>query len=198
VIIGLDRIRLRDARAHARDVGKTVNAEGIALADEQRTTAISRKVSSLRLDNSELTQFSLGSGPAHDDVGKEARSAADVEREIAERDRAGADHLDDDRLWQGHDHDVVEAEMCMLRLRPGPRGKCADDVVAEQDHEVIAFGVDDETRRCPDPPDDIEHGVGVSRECPNAWLLAAGERPDERLQQLRRQPLLRGACRPGG
>jgi ubiquinone/menaquinone biosynthesis C-methylase UbiE len=136
--------------------------------------------------------------PAYAILAAERARPADVEREIAERDCAGADHLDDDRLWQGHDHDVVEPEMRMLRLRPGPGGECADNVVAEQDHEVITLGADHETRRCPDPPDDIEHGVGVSRERANARLLAADEWPDERFQQLWCQPLLRGACRPRG
>src|SRR5262249_54433621 len=41
---GLDGVRLRHARASARHVSEAVNPEGVAFADEQRTTAIPREV----------------------------------------------------------------------------------------------------------------------------------------------------------
>jgi len=79
---------------------------------------------------------------------------------------------------------TIESEMRILRLRLGPGRERADDVLAEEDHQVIALRVDHQTRRRSDAPDDIEHGVGVPRECPNAGLLVADEWPDERFRRL--------------
>src|SRR5262245_35170155 len=93
--IGLDQIRLRDASASAGDVGEAMDTERVALADKQRAAAVLGKKAGLRLNDTKLAQFPLRGWPAHDEIGEEARGTAQVEREIAEGDRAGADHLDD-------------------------------------------------------------------------------------------------------
>jgi hypothetical protein len=89
----------------------------------------------------------------------------------------------------------LQIEIGILRLRPRPRGKRADDIVAEQHHQVIALGENHETRRRSDPPDDVRHRIRM-----------AGERTDIG-RQLRHQRLGEvlvgrhwrgGRCRPRG
>ena len=92
------RIGQRDSRARACHVGQVMNSVRVAFADKQRESAILREVACLRLDYSELTHLSQWGGPGHHDIGVETRLATDVEREIAERDCAGAYHLHDDGL----------------------------------------------------------------------------------------------------
>src|SRR5262249_12165236 len=87
-----------------------------------------------------------------------------------QRDSPSLYHLDDDRLGYGHHYYVVQIEIGILRLRLGPRREWGDHVVAEQRHEVIAFGKDHEARRRSDPADDVRHGVGVTGKRSNAWL----------------------------
>src|SRR5260370_36212223 len=91
-----------------------------------------RRWVSWRLDRTKLTHLAQGLGPGHDDVGVETGLAADLEREIAERDSSGANHLYDDRLRQGHHHYIGQIEIGVLRLGLGPRPECADDTVPEQ------------------------------------------------------------------
>src|SRR5260370_35489867 len=106
-----------------------------------------RRWVSWRLDRTKLTHLAQGLGPGHDDVGVETGLAADLEREIAERDSSGANHLYDDRLRQGHHHYIGQFEISGLRLGIGPRRKFAADIVAEQRPQGIAFGKRRQTRR---------------------------------------------------
>src|SRR5262245_12441304 len=147
-----------------------MNPEWIAFADKQREAAILREETSLPLDHSHLAQLPQRVGATHDDVGIEAGLATDVERQVAKRDSASPDHLDDDRLGYGHHYYVVQIEIGILHLRLGPRRECADHVFAEQRHEVIAFGKDHQTRRRSDPADDVRYSVGVTGKRSNAWL----------------------------
>jgi hypothetical protein len=160
----LDQVSLRDAGAGTCHVGKATNLERIALADKQSAAAIPREVAGPRLENSELVQFPQRSRPTHDDIGVETRRTGEVDREIAERDCARTDDLDDHRLRQSHDHDVVQVEIRILRLCLGPIRERADDLLTEKDHQVIALGEDHEARWCPDPTDDVYDGVGVTVE----------------------------------
>src|SRR5262245_54975236 len=136
-----------------------MNPEWIAFPDKQREAAILREETGLPLDHSHLAQLPQRVGATHDDVGIEAGLATDFDREVAKRDSPSLYHLDDDRLGYGHHYYVVRIEIGILRLRLGPRRECADHVVAEQRHEVFAFGKDHEARRRSDPADDVRHGV---------------------------------------
>src|SRR5262249_13354243 len=89
-----------------------------------------------------------------------------------------------------------EREIGVLRLCLRPCREGADDIVAEHHHEMIAFRKNHQARWRPDPPDDIQHGIGVPRECPNAGLLAADEGPDEWLQRVWSRLSFRGASCP--
>ena len=81
---------------------------------------------------------------------------------------APADHLYDGRLGDGHHHDIVQIEIGVSRLRLRPRRERAEDVVAEERHQVIAFGEDHQARGRSDPADNVGHGVGVTGERANA------------------------------
>jgi hypothetical protein len=72
--------------------------------------------------------------------------------------------LYNDRLRQGDHHNIGQIELAVLWLGLGPRRKCADDIVAEQHHKVIAFGKDHQARRRSDPPDDVRHCIGMTGE----------------------------------
>jgi hypothetical protein len=61
-------------------------------------------------------------------------------------------------------HYIVQIEIGVSRLRLGPRRKCANDIVAEQHHQVIAFGKDHQARWRSDPTDNVRHGICVSGE----------------------------------
>src|SRR5262249_23307701 len=113
---GLDRVGLRNACAGWRYICKSANGEGIAFSHEQRAPAIARKESRLRLNCSKLTQRLQWSGAAHDDVGIETGSAGELQREVTERDCPGPYSLNDDRLRQRDDHDIVEVQVSISRL----------------------------------------------------------------------------------
>src|SRR5262245_6612547 len=65
----LEGIRHRKARASARDVGKFMDAEGIALANEQCGAAIAREETRLRLDYTQPMHLAQWLGPGHDHIG---------------------------------------------------------------------------------------------------------------------------------
>src|SRR5262249_1947943 len=77
-------------------------------------------------------------------------------------------------------------EVGVLRLSLRPRRKGACDIVAEHDHEVIAFGEDHQARWRPDPANDIRNRVRVTGERPNVGLHLRDDRPYER--SGRREP----------
>src|SRR5262249_42870293 len=151
--------------------------ERVAFADEQRDAAILAKEARLRLDRAEGAQLSQRLWVAHEDIGIEARPTADVEREVAERDCARTDHLYAYGLRQGYNDDIVETEVGVLRLCLRPRREGACDIVAEHDHEVIAFGEDHQTRWRSDPANDVRNRVRVTGERPNAGLQFRDDRP---------------------
>src|SRR5262249_59122635 len=103
-----------------------------------REAAIAREDARLRLDRAKLAQLPQRLGPGHHDIGVEAGLAVDLQQEIAERDCSGADHLYDGWLRDGYHHDIVEIEIGVSRLRLRPRRERAEDVIAEQRHQVIA------------------------------------------------------------
>src|SRR5262245_54252791 len=119
-----------------------MNAERIAFADKQREAAVLCEETRLRLDHSGLAQLPQRIGPGHHDVRIETGLAADVEREVAERDGSSPYHLHDNRLRYGHHDDIAQIEISILRLRLRPSREGAHDIVAEQRHQVIAFGKD--------------------------------------------------------
>jgi hypothetical protein len=53
-------------------------------------------------------------GVSHEDIGKETRPSAYLEREAAQRDPPCAYRLNQDRLRQGRDDDIVEIEIGIL------------------------------------------------------------------------------------
>jgi hypothetical protein len=59
--------------------------------------------------------------PGHDDIGVEAGLAAYVQHEVAERDSSGAYHLYDDRLGDGHRHDIVQIEIGVWQAMRDPK-----------------------------------------------------------------------------
>ena len=62
--------------------------------------------------------------------------AGELGLEMRQHDEAGfgADGFDQDRLGQRRHDDVIDLEIGILRLRSGPSGKRAQDVVAEDHH----------------------------------------------------------------
>src|SRR5262245_2988055 len=95
--------------------------------------------------------------------------------------RTCAHHLNDDWLRDGHDHDVIQVQIGILRLRPGPRGKRADNFLTEQRHEVIAFAEDHDAWRRPDPANDVQYRVRVASERLNTGL-PDDDRPNKAVQ----------------
>ena len=188
-------IRQRGPRPGARDVGEAVDPERIAFAHEQRGAEILREEARLPLDHSKLAQLPQRVWPGHDDIGVEPGLAADVEREVAERDPSRAEHLHDDGLGDGHHHDVVHIEVSVAWLRSGPRREGADDVIAEQHHQVITLGKDHEARWCADPADDIRYGVRVTGERSNTGRQLRDDGPHERLQGRRCWSVFYSGCR---
>jgi hypothetical protein len=99
------------------------------------------------------------------------------------------------RLGDGHHHGIVEIEIGVSRLRLRPRRERAEDVVAEERHQVIAFGKDHQARGRSDPADNVGHGVGVTGERANAGRHLRHDRPhqwlswrrDDRLRRCRRR-----------
>src|SRR5215470_4604778 len=78
----------------------------------------------------------------------------------------------------------MEVGVLRLCLRPRREGAC--DIVAEHNHEVIAFGEDHQARWRPDPANDVRNRVRVTGERPNAGLQLRDDRPYER--SGRREP----------
>jgi hypothetical protein len=52
----------------------------------------------------------------------------------------------------------------VLRLRLRPQGEAADDFVAEQHHQMIAFSKDDQARWRANSTDDVRDSIGVTSE----------------------------------
>src|SRR5262249_34338078 len=78
---------------------------------------------------------------------------------------------------------IFQAQLGILRLRFGPRGECADNLLTEQRHEMIAFTENYKARRYPDPAHNVQYGVCVTVERSNADL-PGDDRPDKRLSCL--------------
>src|SRR5499427_737180 len=172
-----DGIRERDPCAGPYDIDEAMNPEGVAFAHQQRRTAILRKEVRLRLDHGGLPQLSQGLRSSHDDVRVKAGLPADVEREVPQGDASREDHLDDGGLGQGHHHDIVDVEIGVVRLRLGPRRECADDIVAEQHHQMVAFRKNHQARGRTDPTNNVRDGVRVTGERSNTGRLLRDDRP---------------------
>jgi hypothetical protein len=159
-----------------------MNPEWIAFADEQCDTAILAEESRLRIDYSLQMQLSQGFWVAQEYIGVKAGSPADVEREITEGHSASAYHLDKDGLRQSNQNGIGQIEVGVLRLGFGPGREGADNVVARQHHQVIAFGKDHQAGRHTDPTNHVKHSICVAKERSDAGLKLRYDRPHERLR----------------
>jgi hypothetical protein len=91
--------------------------------------------------------------------------------------------LDDRRLRQGHNHYVGQVEIGVLALRVGPGRKGPNNIVAEQHHQVVAFGEDHQARRRSDLADNVGYRVCVASERSNTRQQLRDNWPDERVRR---------------
>src|SRR5262249_57618714 len=98
------------------------------------------------------------------DIGVVAGCTAKIEGEIAERYCSRFYRLNDDRLRHSYEDDIVQVQICVLRLRLSPRWKCAEDIFTTKDHQVIAFGEDHQARRRSKPTDNVRNPVSIAGE----------------------------------
>src|SRR5215510_6358071 len=178
-----DRICLGNSRTGPCNVGETMDSERIAFANNEGAATILRKAARLRLDNAELEQLLQWRASAHDDIRVVAGGAGHVDSQVPKHNRARIDHLNDDRLRQGYKNDVVEVEIGILRLRFGPGRKGAENIIAVQDHEVIAFGEDHYACRCSEATDNVRHRICMSGERVNVGRHFWHNRPHKRLKR---------------
>jgi hypothetical protein len=70
-LANIPRVRKRHPRARTNSIGKAMNPERIAFADEQRHASIFAEETRLRLYHTRLMQLSQGLRAAHEDIGVE-------------------------------------------------------------------------------------------------------------------------------
>jgi hypothetical protein len=80
-------------------------------------------------------------------------------------------------------------------LRLGPRWKGANDIVAEQHHQVIAFGKDHQARWRSNRADNVRHSVSVTGDRSNAGPQLGYDGPDQWSRRRLNCRLFSGACR---
>src|SRR5262249_22613235 len=95
------------------------------------------------------------SRPTHGDHRVVTGRTAEIEDDIAERYSSGPYRLDNNGLRQSQEDHIVQIQVCVWRLRLGPRWKRPEDVFTVQDHQVIAFSEDDQARRRSKPADNV-------------------------------------------
>src|SRR5262249_18365358 len=101
-------------------------------------------------------------GVPHEDIGVETRSAAYLQRQVADRDPTRAYRLYQDRLRQCRDDDIVEIEIGILGLRLCPRRKRSENIVAKQHHQVVALGKAHQPWRRSEPSYYVQNSVCVT------------------------------------